>query len=189
MKKTIFVFAAIFLLGPALFATTLLDTKDVVVNTSVPIAATLILPPLGQTADSGMPFDITGSDVAWNQSTYSSGTGGRHIADWTLETNMASVSLSINATPLTNTASNDTIGYHLLMSYSYYTNGNPSAGTTSGVFKIHSNETVSCQLTNGPVYFANKGINFMFDNEADPAHSPDGGYRATLTITLTEGIN
>ena len=191
MKKIIIIFAIAILLSPILFAETHVDTREVVVNTTVPVSATLILAPLSQAADSGMPFDVTGSDVAWNQSTYSSGTGGRHIADWTIEANMSSLTLSITATPLINSTDGSALNYYLLMDYSYYPNGIPSSTTLSGVIPIHSNATTTYSLTNGPVYFSNKSIRFMFDSSAASGISaaPDGGYNATLTITLTEGAN
>ena len=193
MKKILIVLI-LSLLCFSVSALTLLDTREVLVNMHVPIFATLTLTPSGD----AMPFDITGSNVAYNSSTYSNGiyngTGGLRIATWIIEANMNSMTLEFSATPLANAADSASyLNYYLFFNYSYYRNGDTSNQTPiSGNLVVHSgNSSTIASLSNGPVYFRNKDIRFMFDEDADPNASnfKDGAYYATLTITLTEGTN
>lgn len=189
MKKLVIYFTMLLLIAPMLFAITLLDTREILVNTQVPVFGTITLNPISQSANEGMPFDITAADVDWDSSAYDS-KSGRHIANWSLEANMLLASLEINATPLTNTTDySQSLDYFLFFYYTYYVNGNTSSGPSTGVFVVHSgNESCRITLSDGPYYSFNKNINFMFDEDAAPANMSDGSYVATLTITLTEGI-
>lgn len=82
MKRIIIIFIMT-LLASLLFAETpgtLLESSLVTVNTYVPHYCLVTLSPITATSESdttGMPFDITGSDVA------DSGTG-RKIATWSI---------------------------------------------------------------------------------------------------------
>lgn len=188
MRKYIITFIVCLLLSPMLFAITLLDTREILVNTQVTVFGAISLNPISQSANEGMPFDITAEDVAWDSDSYNAKTG-RHIANWSLEANMAQASLEINATPLTNTADySQGLGYHLFFYYTYYENGNTTLGPSTGVFEVHSgNESNTITLQDGPYYFFNKSIFFLFDEDAAPVNVSDGSYIATLTIILTEG--
>ncbi len=156
----------------------------------------------------GMPFDITGSDVKYNNSDTRM---GRQICFWSFATNMTNVKLSITADPLTSEKNSTyTINYYMTFSYEY--SKIDSEGNTSdviGYLTMHSGQTEN-HLTNYignaisgqdisyltisnksgnesmPVISMNKDIRFMFDEDAPSTFSsyPEGFYYSTVTITM-----
>lgn len=159
----------------------------------------------------GMPFDITGSDVKYNSTDMRL---GRQICYWSFATNMASAKLSITADALTSEKdSNYKINYYMTFAYEYAKiDANGDTSDIIGYLTMHSGQTEnnlynytgntltesgisSLTIVNEsgnesmPVISMNKDIRFMFDADAptDFSSYPEGYYYSTVTITL-EGI-
>lgn len=101
----------------------------------------------------GMPFYLTGADVAYNSTT--SSTAGREIAQWSVHSNSTPIDIQITAEPLklvdTNSSTGfdkyaEQINYVLFFPYTYtcYDAENAEAGTTtkevSGFMRVESGE-------------------------------------------------
>ncbi len=156
----------------------------------------------------GMPFDITGDDVKYNERDTRM---GRQICSWSFATNMPTVKLSITANPLTSdTDSTFKINYYMTFAYEYAkidSNGNTS--DVIGYLTMHSGQTqnhlnnyvgntlvepgisaLTITNTSGvesmPIISMNKDIRFMFDSTAPENFDsyPAGYYFSTVTIAL-----
>ena len=148
---------------------------------------------------SGMPFDITGTDVKFNASDL---TLGRQIAYWSFATNMPSIKLTFSATPLTSEDSSEyAINYYMTFKYNFWSLS--STGTlieNAGYITVHSGyntteKTFSNNVLVGglplslPIISMDNDIRFMFDETAPTSFSsyPSGYYSSTVNIYL-EGI-
>lgn len=143
----------------------------------------------------GMPFDLTGSDVAYKDPNLHI---GREIATWSFATNLENVTLSINATPLVNDISPETeINYYLHFSYTYV--GEDSSGNTKEItdyITVPSNSTdVVTNISNYSEYVVGTGLPIismdndvritLFDYPASEKEAwADGFYYGNVTLTL-----
>ena len=142
-----------------------------------------------QSGDStGFPFSIEGADISHKPSDLRL---GRHIANWSFATNMPSVKLTFNATPL---ASEDDpsylLNYYLTFRYEY---ADSSSNSVMDYITIHSGTPSDITLTNYsgedeyPIISMGNDIRFQLDGAYDFSDYPVGFYYANITITL-EGI-
>lgn len=99
----------------------------------------IIMPIEGSLSDPiGMPFDLTGSDVAYVAG--NSTTAGREIASWSVHSNYTPVRIQIDAEPLkpeNSTESTTSVGYYLYWPYIYETSDGKDI---QGYMKVHSGE-------------------------------------------------
>lgn len=149
----------------------------------------------------GMPFDIMGSDVAYNSSDV---TIGRRIATWTIASTYAPVTIQISTTPLKNLGGTVEIHYYLCLRYKYskFDDSGVASGTEVGNIIVSSNynyadeyynpqkvlENVSTG-TSGQVYpilSNSQDVRFMlFDYPNAVKDSwPGGVFSSTVTIEV-----
>lgn len=147
----------------------------------------------------GMPFDIMGSDVAYNGSDV---TIGRRIATWTIASTYAPVTIKVSTTPLKNLGGTVEIHYYLCLRYKYskFDDSGVASGTEVGNIIVSSNyadeyynpqkvlENVSTG-TSGQVYpilSNSQDVRFMlFDYPNAVKDSwPGGVFSSTVTIEV-----
>lgn len=101
----------------------------------------IITPIEGSLSDPiGMPFDLTGSDVAYVDVDEKSTTAGREIANWSIHSNYTPVRIQIDAEPLKpekDPESTTSVGYYLYWPYIYETSDGEDI---QGYMKVHSGE-------------------------------------------------
>lgn len=150
----------------------------------------------------GMPFDIMGSDVAYNDS--GDVTIGRRIATWTIASTYAPVTIQISTTPLKNLGGTVEIHYFLCLRYKYskFDDSGVVSGTEVGNIIVSSNnaneyynynpqkvlENVSTG-TSGQVYpilSNSQDVRFMLSNYTDAEKDswPGGVFSSTVTIEV-----
>ncbi len=211
MKRTLAIIL-IALLGSCLFAATYLDNliKSALIYGYIDEYVILYVETISGDSSSttGMPFDITGSDVAYNSSDLRL---GRQICYWSFASNLTNVTLSFTANPLENESdSSYAINYYMTFAYEYAKID--SSGSTSdvvGYITVHSGETEnhinhyigntlseegvsSVTITNVsgdesmPIISMDKDVRVMFDSTTPTDFSDylEGYYYATITITL-----
>lgn len=146
----------------------------------------------------GMPFDIMGSDVAYNDS--GDVTIGRRIATWTIASTYAPVTIQISTTPLKNLGGTVEIHYYLCLRYKYskFDDSGVASGTEVGniiVSSDHTNEYYNPQKvlenvstgTSGQVYpilSNSQDVRFMLSTNAEKDSWPDGVFSSTVTIEV-----
>lgn len=145
----------------------------------------------------GMPFDIMGSDVAYNGSDV---TIGRRIATWTIASTYAPVTIKVSTTPLKNLGGTVEIHYYLCLRYKYskFDDSGVASGTEVGNIIVSSDnaddnpqkvlENVSTG-TSGQVYpilSNSQDVRFMlFDYPNAVKDSWSGGvFSSTVTIEV-----
>lgn len=151
----------------------------------------------------GMPFDIMGSDVAYNKGR--DFTIGRRIATWTIASTYAPVTIKVSTTPLKNLGETVEIHYYLCLRYKYskFDDSGVASGTEVGNIIVSSNprddaneyynprkvlENVSTG-TSGQVYpilSNSQDVRFMLSNytNADKDSWPGGVFSSTVTIEV-----
>lgn len=149
----------------------------------------------------GMPFNIMGSDVSYQEDK----TIGRQIATWTIASTYAPVSIEITATPLMNLAQTVSIDYFLCFRYNYarFNDRGVSSGSNNGYIVVSSNPNVaSMDITEMPVKLENEStdgsgqiypiisrsqdVRFMLFNYSNEEKNawPGGYYTSTVTIRI-----
>lgn len=149
----------------------------------------------------GMPFNIMGSDVSYQEDK----TIGRQIATWTIASTYAPISVEITATPLMNLAQTVSIDYFLCFRYNYarFNDRGVSSGSNNGYIVVSSNPNIaSTDITRMPVKLENEStdgsgqiypiisrsqdIRFMlFDySDSEKTNWPGGYYTSTVTIRI-----
>ncbi len=206
----------VLLLGTSIFAGyTYLDNlvKDLTIYGYLDEYVILYVNPITASSSSttGMPFDITGSDVKYNASDKRL---GRQVCFWSFATNMPKVKLTITADPLTNeNNSSFKINYYMTFAYEYSkVDANGGSSDVIGYLTMHSGQTenqlynytgntltesgisfLMIDNVNGneamPVISMNKDVRIMFDENApaDFQNYPEGYYYSDVTIVL-EGV-
>ncbi len=137
----------------------------------------------------GMPFSITDATIAHNSSDT---RVGREIASWSFATNMSTVNLTFNASPLIHESeSNFTLNYYITFRYEYSTIdifGNKT--TNMGYFNVHSGEPYQTTIYNNsagtevPIISMNRDIRLQLDRVYDTSDYPDGFYYANVVIEM-----
>lgn len=146
----------------------------------------------------GMPFDIMGSDVAYNDS--GDVTIGRRIATWTIASTYAPVTIQISTTPLKNLGGTVEIHYYLCLRYKYskFDDSGVASGTEVGniiVSSDHTNKYYNPQKvlenvstgTSGQVYpilSNSQDVRFMLSTNAEKDSWPGGVFSSTVTIEV-----
>ncbi|MCR5443580.1 MAG: hypothetical protein K6E89_07500 [Sphaerochaetaceae bacterium] len=184
MKRIITILILLIICG-TLYATTLLDSRLFTINTHIDHDCLITLTAAEATLSSGMPFDITETNAAYNSSNLANGTGGWMIATWSIEANMPSFTLSFDAQPLTSATNETKLGYYLIFKY-------VNSSNEDQYFTIHTSSsgdvtTSPVPPSSGPLVSLNNNVMFMFDSSVNTASAPAGAYYGSLTITLTEG--
>ena len=142
---------------------------------------------------SGMPFDITGTDIKYKPDD-TEHVLGREIASWSFATNVSEITLRFNATPLANEEDNTaTLDYYLTFRYQY--NGENTVHT--GYIPVLSGVEKSVTLTNVssgdsiPIISMGMDVRFQlskdYPNIEDTSVYPTGFYYADVVITM-EGL-
>lgn len=146
----------------------------------------------------GMPFDIMGSDVAYNGSDV---TIGRRIATWTIASTYAPVTIKVSTTPLKNLGGTVEIHYYLCLRYKYskFDDSGVASGTEVGNIIVSSNyadeyynqkvlENVSTG-TSGQVYpilSNSEDVRFMLSDYPNDVKDswPGDVFSSTVTIEV-----
>ncbi len=137
----------------------------------------------------GMPFSITDATIAHNSS---DNRVGREIASWSFATNMSTVNLTFNASPLVHEDnSNYILNYYITFRYEYSTIdifGNKT--TNMGYMNVHSGEPYQTTIYNNsagtevPIISMNRDVRLQLDQVYDVSDYPDGFYYATVVIEM-----
>ncbi len=140
-------------------------------------------------SDIGMPFSIADATIAHNSL---DNRVGREIASWSFATNMSTVNLTFNASPLVH--EDDTsfkLNYYITFRYEYSTIdifGNKT--TNMGYMNVHSGEPYHTTIFNNsagtevPIISMNRDVRLQLDQTYDISDYPDGFYYATVTIEM-----
>lgn len=192
MKKLI-VIPLLFLCAAVVFAGTYYSnlSNKLQLNGYVNEYCFLTITPLfaTETSGSGLPFNISASDVSY-------GAPGRSIATWSMATNATAVNLSILTEPLyLNNDVSKLLNYYLYMNYRYVGQSEETGNNiiNSGTITVHSGGAateVSFPLsgdTGGiPIVSTNQEVLFVFDEDSTariPSMS-DGMYYGNVIITM-----
>lgn len=144
----------------------------------------------------GMPFDIMGSDVAYNSSDV---TIGRRIATWTIASTYAPVTIQISTTPLKNLGGTVEIHYFLCLRYKYskFDDSGVASGTEVGniivssdsadeYYKVLENVSTGTSGQVYPILSNSQDVRFMLSNYTDAEKDswPGGVFSSTVTIEV-----
>lgn len=144
----------------------------------------------------GMPFDIMGSDVSYKGE--HNENMGRWIANWTIASTYAPVTIRISATPLKDLGQTTSIDYFLCFRYNYamFNDEGIASGYNAGYIVVKSDasgggeEQILDNVSTGgggqiyPIISKSQDVRFMLDNYSQDVKEswPGGYYSSTVTI-------
>ena len=134
----------------------------------------------------GFPFSIEDSGIVHKPSDLRL---GRQIATWSFATNMSSIRLSFNATPLVNEDDPEySLNYYITFRYDY---ADSSGNSVMDYITVHSGtETTQHTLTNYaegdeyPIISMGNDVRFQLDGTYEFSDYPVGFYYSNIYITL-----